>query len=127
MYSVSMQNGQPMVLDMSGMFKMFSAMAKKSQKQPTGTLIGHVDKVEATGATETVAGIEGRVYRITTTSPEGKTETVEAVLTDNPQVVAMTKAYMDAMLGMLAPETADSLMATLPDDDRGLLRSGTDF
>lgn len=126
MYSVSMQNGQPMVMDMSGMFKMFSAMAK-SQKQPQGTLVGHIDKVEATGASETIAGIEGRVYHITTTSPDGKTETVEAVLTDNPLVVAMTKAYMDAMLGMLAPETADSLMAALPDDDRGMLRSGTDF
>lgn len=123
MYSVSMQNGQPMVMELSGMLK---AMAK-SQKQPEGTLVGHVDKVEATGASETIAGIEGRVYRITTTGPDGKTETVETVLTDNPLVVAMTKAYMEALLGMMAPEAAESLMAALPDDDRGMLRSGTDF
>lgn len=32
-----------------------------------------------------------------TTTANGKTETVEAVLTDDPLVVEMTRAYLDAM------------------------------
>lgn len=106
------------------MIKIMSAIAGKSQQKQLA--FGQVESVEATGASETVAGIEGRVYRITTTDPSGKTETIEAVLTDDPLVVAMSEGYMGAMRAMLG-EDIGKFMAALPDDDRGLLRVGDDF
>lgn len=75
--------------------------------------------IEATGASETVAGIEGRVYHVTITIPNMGTKDFEAVYTDDPLVVEMTHAYFNAMGGMWA---TGPFQASLPDDDRGLLR-----
>lgn len=124
-YSVSTANGQPRVMEMAGMLKMMQAMAGESQNQESR--FGHVDSVEKTGASETVAGIEGRVYLITTTDPNGKTETVETVLTDNPLVVEMTRAYLGSMQAMFGGDDLGAFMDALPDDEHGLLRAGEDF
>jgi len=122
LYSVRMENGQPQVIDMTGMIKMLAAVAGKSGDMPTP--FGQIDSITATGDSATVAGIEGRVYKVTVTDSDGQTETRKTVLTDDPLVVAMTQTYVDALLGALAPKVAASLNAKLPADDRGLLRSG---
>lgn len=119
-YSVTMHEGKTRVMDISGMIKMFSAMASKKSKTP----FGHIDSIEATGDSATVAGIDGHVYRVKVTESEGKTTTKETVLTDNPLVVEMTTAYVDALLSTLAPDIAQNLNAKLPADERGLLQSG---
>lgn len=125
-YAVDMSAQPPRVMDMSGMMKMFAAMAGESAQSQMP--FGQIESVEATGESATVAGIEGRVYEVTMTDPDGQTETKTVVLTDNPLVVSMTQAYVDALLQTLAPDVAAGLLAALPADDRGLLRSGeSDF
>lgn len=123
-YTVDMSAQPPRVMDMSGMMKMFSAMAGKSTQSQLP--FGQIESVEATGESATVAGIEGRVYEITVTDADGQTKTKTAVLTDNPLVVSMTQAYVNSLLKAMAPDMADKLLAALPADDRGLLRSGDD-
>lgn len=122
LYSITVQDGKTSVMDISGMIKMFSAMAGKKSVAS----FGRIDSIEATGDSATVAGIDGHIYRITMTDSDGKTTTKKTVLTDNPLVVEMTTAYVDALLGTLAPDIAQNLNTKLPADERGLLQSGGD-
>lgn len=80
--------------------------------------------IEATGASETIAGIEGRVYKVTITVPDVGSHSFETVHTDDPLVVEMTRAYFNATGGMLA---SDAFHDSLPDDDHGLLRKGDEL
>lgn len=123
-YSVSTGHGQPRVIEMGGMIKMMAKTAGQSQKQESA--FDHVDSVKATGASATVAGIEGHVYRMTTTGADGQTETTKVVLTGDPLVTEMTQAYMGAMQTLVGTDVGQ-FMAALPDGRRGLLRAGTNY
>lgn len=124
-YSVSMAGGKPRVFEISGMFKMLTSMAKSQSNQGA---LAKVENVEDTGERKTVAGIEGRVYLLTVTNPDGQTKTKRAVLTDNPLVVEMTRIYMSSMWELLGLENGyEEFMAALPEDHRGLLSSENGF
>ena len=130
-YSVTMTDGRPQVMDMGGMLQMMRARSGGA-KDPVGEgAFGSIDSVEPTGETETVAGIEGRVYRVTATDGSGGTRTETMVLTDDPRVVGMTRAYLGSIAAMFgSSDGAGSLSQWqdgLPGDDKGLLRSGHDF
>lgn len=130
MYSVQTMGGQTRVLNMTGMMQGFRGMAKRMAKSGKNTqfdLTGTVESIEPTGATQTVAGIEGRVYKITMTMDGGDTTIEQAVLTDNPLVVEMTEAYLSSMSAVIGQQKTAQLIAALPDDDRGLLRWGNDY
>lgn len=85
---------------------------------------GSIDSVEATAATETVAGIKGGVYQIRWSDANGAQTSAEMVLTDNPLVVEMTRAYLGTMGGTVGPIATGTFEDNLPDHDRGLLRLG---
>lgn len=123
-YAVSTSQGAPHVIDLSSMMDMFSAMADRSIKD---AVPDRIDKVEPTGATETVAGIKGHVYNVTTTDSDGKSETLEAVLTDDPLVVELTEVYVSTIRTMTGLEKVDEIAAALPKKHKGILRAGDDF
>lgn len=122
-YMVMQQGGRTLVMDLASMMKMAAGQAGG---MPSGDTFGRVESIEATGATETVAGIEGRVYQVTWTDADGKRRTGEVVLTDNPLVAEMTDAYLSAVQAMSGAETG-AYQQALPEGERGLLRSGDDF
>lgn len=125
-YTVINRGGTPMVMDMSGMLKAFASMGGKSahDKSPFGS----IDTVTATGKSETVADIKGDIYQITVTDADGKTQTMEAVLTTDPMVQEMTHAYMAGIQTMLGTDDMTrNFLDKLPADKRGLLRAGDDF
>lgn len=121
-YSVSQSGGKTQVMDMSAMMKMMQAMG--GQRSQSKNPFGSIDSVQATGATDTVAGIKGRVYHMTWTDPDGSKKSGDAVLTDDPLVVEMTLAYLGSMGGMVGADTTKAFQNALPGKDRGLLRMG---
>lgn len=130
LYVVTTGNGNTRVMDMTGVAKGFAQMAKNSSGEGSTTVPGittQIESVTATGDTRTVAGIEGRVYKITTSEADGSTQIQTAVLTDNPLVVEMTAAYFDSATMLVGEEKAQHILDKLPKDDRGLLQAGNDF
>lgn len=121
-YSISQSDGETQVMDMSAMMKMMQTVGGQAAKSKNP--FGGINSIKATGKTETVAGIKGRVYHMTWTNPGGSQESSDAVLTDNPLVVEMTRAYFGSMSGMTDADTASDWEAALPGKDRGLLRMG---
>lgn len=117
-YSVSTGYGQPRVFALN--------VSNSDDGQEDESVFDSVDSIEATGGGETVAGIEGQVYRMTTTDSDGKTETMKVVLTSNPLVMEMTQAYMRA-IQTLAGRKDDAFMAALPGGRSGLLRVEDDY
>lgn len=115
------------VIDMASMVKVMGGATGQSSENGVSD-IGEVGSVEANGKTETVAGVTGRVYHMTWTSPNGETRTQEIVLTDDATVVEMTRAYVGSIQALLADSRKiGGLLRALPDDDRGVLRIGDQF
>jgi len=126
-YSVTQAGGQVRVMDMSAMMKMMQSMGGQGAKSKSKNPFGRIESIEATGATDTVAGVTGRVYQMRWTEGDGRQKSGEAVLTDDPLVVEMTRAYLGSMSAMIGADNTQSFEKSLPDDDRGMLRMGDQF
>lgn len=125
-YSVTSDDGSPVVMDISGMMQAFAGMAGDAADSQSP--FGSIDAVKTTGASETVAGIKGQVYQITVTDAQGATRTMETVLTDDPLVREMTRAYITGIATMFGSDQIETqFLGKLPADKQGLLRSGEDF
>ncbi|MDN5844039.1 MAG: hypothetical protein L0H54_11420 [Alcaligenaceae bacterium] len=125
-YNVSRGDGKPMVMEVGGMLKAFGAMAADSQKGEQAIPAG-IESVEATGKSETVAGIEGHVYKVTTVNADGTKKTGEVVLSSDPRATEMTEMYMTTMLSIFAQSDPQAILDALPDDERGMLRYDQDY
>lgn len=123
-YAVSRRGGKPMVLDMGAMLQMMRGAGRGNDQQPSFPQPG---SFEATGERETVAGIEGEVYRMSWTDHTGRERTQEVVLTDRPLVVEMTRAYLGSVGAMFDGENASGFQQAMPGGHQGLLRVGEDF
>lgn len=77
-------------------------------------------ELESTGRSETVAGIEGLVYRHNAAG-SGPVDEQEMVLTDHPPVVRLTRAFMTLIAGPEAAKEWADEMADIP--HKGLLRN----
>lgn len=115
-------DGMPQVMEMGGMMQDMAQAFAKDSEHP----FGQIESAESTGKEETIAGVIGEVFDVTITDAEGNTQTRELVLTNDPQVVEMTAAYMSISTAMLGQEAAKFLTG-LPGNKRGLLRSGDDM
>lgn len=125
-YSITTANGEARVTDMTGMAQVLRRMIQNNSRASI-PFDATIDTVKATDAHKTVAGISGRVYRVTLTDANGRTETQRVVLTDNPQIVAMTRAWLQALPPVLGAAQVAQLAQALPDNDRGLLQIGDDY
>lgn len=124
-YSVNYEAGHARVMDMR---QVFGFMHRGGQKKNSA---GKIDKVTRTGRSQTVAGIRGDVYRVTAEGANGKPKTQEWVLTDNPTVVAVTTAYMNAVKGMFpAGHNSDFVrrwQRGLAHAEKGILKAGDSY
>lgn len=126
MYSVFDNNGTPMVMEVGGMMKAFGAMANEDQDIAKDIPAG-IESVEATGKRETVAGIDGQVYKVTVVNADGTKKTDEAVFSSDATATEMTRVYLTTMLSIFDKGEPEAFMNALPDNERGLLRYGQDY
>ncbi|KGE04403.1 hypothetical protein [Pseudohaliea rubra] len=130
LYVVSFDDGEAMVINASSMMKGFSGMLQ--QAAPPATTAEFVS-LEKTGRSETVAGIKGEVYLLTT-NEDGEERTQEVVMSDDKRAIEFRDALF--MMGRAAMEAFDDYQ--LPEDDKdvqkqleamnlGVLRVGEDM
>lgn len=123
-YSVSYRGRTPMVMEIGGLLQGLGAVA---QSRPNQYLPDRVDSIQDTGKAETVAGIQGHVYRLTVTDTQGKIHRTDAVLTNEPLAVNMTETYLNTMQALFGSSVTEKLTGSLPANRRGILRLGKDF
>ena len=128
LYSVTLSDGEYMVIDVSQAMSMFSGMLQQSTP---GAADANVESFEATGRMKTVAGIEGEVYRVTYTDDEGKRHQSDMVLSDDPRalrfrdaVYAMAKSVTKSLGEKVDPK---ELQYKLLEKDMGILSYGEDM
>lgn len=123
-YLVSDQQGQPRVMDMGEMAQTLNQVAKGLTRGgfDLESKIPEIDQVRDTGARTTVAGIQGETYRVTTTDSDGKQQTLDAVLTDDPRVTELTHAYLNVASALVSAQTTQKLQSALPANRQGILK-----
>lgn len=124
-YSISNQGGQTMVLDMSSL----QEMGQGGDENGAGvgsSEFQSLDLLEATGDSATVAGIEGEIYAIEWTDDQGESHRGTVVLSEHPQVRALTTTLRKTAEAMGAAET-DPLSEAVIGRDMGVLRFDDKF
>lgn len=118
------QNGQWLAVDANQAGALLKAARGEEMKLQTGDV-----QLRDTGRKETVAGYRGQVFELIV--GDNKTD---IVLTDNPDVVALTNGWRTLALTLsssLGPEQSAQLQQALAKIPRngvgGLLRQGSDF
>lgn len=84
-----------------------------------------VSSIEATGRTETVAGIDGDVYEVSWVGADGATHTDTAVLSDDPLVVEFSDAFR--AFAEAGGSGVDPRSRRITDRGLGVLRYADDF
>jgi len=108
MYSVVENGAETMVLDMGAMMKMLGGAMANAAKVDTGLDdIAEYHGLNATGRSETHAGIAGEVYTVDYTTRAGKREQSEMVLARNATLVEMSTS-MAAFSEMMAKAMGQS-------------------
>ena len=135
MYSVVDNGGEKMVLDMGSMMKMMGGAIANAAQIDTGLDdIAEYHGLNATGRSETHAGITGEVYTVDYTTRAGKREKTELVLARNATLTEMSTS-MTAFSEMMAKamgQAADkpgskALEAEFRKKNLGLLRVEDDM
>lgn len=119
--------GMPPVVEIGDMMRGFAEAASNDEGGKASPLTMRITSIKATGKKETVAGIDGDVYELTTTNKQGKSQTTQAVFTADPLAVEMTAAYLALSKAMMGAEMIAEFTSALPKDKGGLLRMGDDM
>ncbi len=82
-YLVTQVQGQTMVMDMAKLKDMAENMGGSELETMTGQQASQVDALDATGDSETIAGLEGEIYRLQWTDKNGTAHDDEVVLSDD--------------------------------------------
>ncbi|NYT84985.1 hypothetical protein [Pollutimonas harenae] len=127
MVSTEAAGGMPPVMEIGGMMQGFSEAVNSDEGGKTSPLAMRITAINAIGKKETVAGIDGEVYELTTTDQQGKSQTMQAVLTDDPLAIEMTDAYLALSETMVGAERVAEFKNALSEGKRGLLRMGDDM
>ncbi|MFG6177576.1 hypothetical protein ACGTN6_10060 [Halomonas sp. THAF12] len=125
-YMVSQMQGQTMVMDLAQLKEMAEGMGgDKAAAGLTDQQASSVDSLEATGEQETIAGLEGDVYRLQWTDKAGNAHDDTLVLSDDPQVrelMTAFHAYQRTMTG-----EPDPIATELEERELGMLRFSDRF
>ncbi|MBB3190538.1 hypothetical protein [Halomonas cerina] len=125
-YMVSNMQGQTVILELAKLKAMAEGMGGgESQAAIASQQASEVTALEPTGETETVAGVEGDVYRMTWTDKGGTSHEDTLVLSDAAAVRELSErfdAYQQSVTG-----EPDAIATTLADRELGLLRFGERF
>ncbi|MDO8861857.1 hypothetical protein Q6D67_09105 [Haliea sp. E1-2-M8] len=127
-YAVTDNDGEIMVIDVKQTLSMFGNMAQSAIPDMAAV---NVESLEATGRSETVAGIQGEVYKLTYTDQEGKRQQSDLVLSADRRAMGFRDAVhrmASTLSSMLAQQgTHDRLQAQLAAQNLGVLRYGEDM
>jgi hypothetical protein len=120
-YSVS----GDMVIDAGSMMQAFGGQTKTP-----GDSLARFHALEATGRSETVAGISGEVHVLDFTDHDGRRQQKDVVLSEDDRVVALQEAFLRMTKTMAEATGTDTggaadLEAAL--DGRGVLRMGNEM
>ena len=128
LYSVARSDGEYMVIDVSQAMSMFGSTLRQATP---GAADARVESFEATGRKQTVAGIEGEVYRVTYIDENGKRQQSEMVLSEDARalrfrdaVYAMARSITKSIGEEIDPK---ELQYQLLDKDMGVLSYGEDM
>lgn len=127
-YAVTSMNGQTVVMDLSSMATMMAGIAQSYGI--TGGQAVNVFSIDPTGQKETVAGMEGEIYRVNWSDMNGDKRTDPAVLSANPSVVEMSNAFINfaaTNAQAMGQPNADAISRMLLDRELGILRFGDQF
>ncbi len=119
-FMVTSEGGKPQVLDIGDMAQMFMAFLDDETIESMAP--SELDKAEATGDTETIAGIKGEVYNISYTTEDDNTEEAEVVLTDDNTVAELTDVGINLLKTLTNRPHIGDFIESLPDGKRGILR-----
>lgn len=131
-YSVSQQNGQPMVMDLTGMGQMLKGMVNRSMASMDSDVNQFVSLTDA-GRSETIAGIKGRVHVLTFVDDEGERRSEEVVLAKDKRLRELTDSMMlmsqtmAEAFGVEMPEGSERMNKEILGKGDGMLRFGSDF
>lgn len=123
-YMVTEQGGQTIVMDMAMLKEMTDTMGDEAGAM-SANQAQSVESLDATGERETIAGIEGEVYRVQWTDRSGKSHDDELVLSDEPLAREMLAAFQDYVETVMGQP--DPIGATVLEQDLGMLRFGDEF
>ncbi|MEQ8802825.1 hypothetical protein [Haliea sp.] len=127
-YAVTDNDGEIMVIDVKQTLSMFGNMAQSAIPDMAAV---NVESLEATGRSETVAGIPGEVYNLKYTDQEGRRQESDMVLSSDRRAMGFRDAVhrmASTMSSMLAQQgTHDRLQAQLDGMNLGVLRYGEDM
>lgn len=123
-YTINRNDGEIEVIDMGAMIEMMHSISDQEEGQEDKDSLDKLFSTRATGRTETLAGFEGRVYRVKSDLFEEDDAPEEVVFTDDPLVVEMTRAYFGVMGGLTSKKMGQSWLDAMPGKDQGLLRLG---
>ncbi|KGE78836.1 hypothetical protein CVH10_08000 [Halomonas sp. ND22Bw] len=125
-YMVTRMQGQTLVMDMARLKQMAESMGgDQAMAGVTSQQADSVERLEATGERETVAGLEGEVYALTWTDKAGNAHDDTLVLSDDDQVRELMRAfhaYQRTMTG-----EPDPIASALEEEGLGMLRFGDRF
>lgn len=125
-YSVTNHGGRTMVMDMSAVGRMAQGMNQAGGDHGIGSgRARSVGAIEATGESETVAGVEGEVYTLRWTDQGGREHTDEAVLSDHPLALELTRAFSNFVKA--SSGDPDPIGQKLEKKNLGILRFGSQF
>ncbi|WP_275285828.1 hypothetical protein [Halomonas elongata] len=124
-YMVSQMQGQTMIMDMAKLKDMAENMGGGEVETMTGQQASQVDALESTGDSESIAGLEGEVYRLQWTDKSGTAHDDEIVLSDDGQVRELMSAFHDYQRTMTGEP--DPIATTLEERGLGMLRFGDRF
>lgn len=121
-YIVTEENGQPLVIDLTGMADFLAEFGGQPKRNPYNW--GKMDTFNSTTTQEVVAGIQGNVYKVTFKQDNGQTLHMDAVLTDDSQVVELLQRYAATLKNAFDINAIQELLSNLPKDQQGVLRLG---
>jgi hypothetical protein len=131
-YSVTVTDGQTMVIEMGGMMKMMGNAIGTQGLQGADTLgdVQEFHSLKPTGRRETVAGVNGEVFLLDYRPGNGQRQQTEVVLSDQRTVREMTEAMLSygkvlsTAMGNTEPEGSSRVEAEFKLRQLGMLRFG---
>jgi hypothetical protein len=129
-YVVSLNDGQPIVMDAGSMMRGMGDMsAYAAPEDLTSEFLG----IEDTGRSETVAGVAGTVYELRVRDGNGEEQREEIVLSDDPRAIEFRDALylmIDVASSLNSQASMDagrSIQEKLIAMDAGVLRYGQEM
>lgn len=131
-YSVSQRGGQPVVMDLSGVGQMLAGMMDGAVPGANGKVEQFLG-LEATGRTETIAGIKGRVHRLSYIDDAGQRRDTDIVLAKDPRLQELMQSMnlmsrtLAQALGQPVSEGNERMTQKILGQGEGMLRFGDEF